>query len=66
MAKKSTAQESLTAESHSLHDSGSLALGKTTDAKRAIEILDEALSGTSPKSKNALIKDAIKAIRRIK
>ena len=32
--------------------------------ERAIEILQEALSGTSPKSKNSLIKDAIRALNK--
>lgn len=32
-------------------------------AKRAIEILNEALSGSSPKSKNELIREAIRALK---
>ncbi len=34
-----------------------------TNSERAIEILEEALGGQSSKSKNSLIKDAIKALR---
>jgi len=33
------------------------------NVSRAIEILEEALSGTSSKSKNTLIKDAIKCLK---
>jgi len=33
-----------------------------TDLMRVKEILEEALSGTSPKSKNSLIKDALKLL----
>lgn len=33
---------------------------------KAERLLDEALSGTSPKSKTTLIKEALRAIRQIK
>ena len=36
---------------------------KEEKIKRAKEILEEALSGISPKSKNNLIKEAIKVLR---
>jgi hypothetical protein len=34
------------------------------DKQQAIRALEEALSGTSSKSKNSLIKEALKALRR--
>jgi hypothetical protein len=34
-----------------------------SDVERAVEILEEALSGTSPKSKKTLIREAIKALK---